>query len=113
MADIIQYTQVMPHSWHIDLVHHVHRGGSDGSLSNHRSLSLVEVFRKVVTSVICDRMKRDFVKLAGSDQPGVSSGTHDGKLHFPAPLGRDAPLASSFRAGHIRSELSPLYRRVI
>ena len=63
VANIIQYTQVTPHGWHIDLVHFVHKGGSDGRLSNHRPLSLVEVFHKVVASVTCDRMKRDFVKL--------------------------------------------------
>ena len=89
LANIIQYTQVAPHGWHIDLVHYVHKGGSDGSLPNHRAMSLVEVFWKVVASVVHDRMKRDFMKLdvPGSDQPGVSSETHDGKLHFPAPLG--------------------------
>ena len=70
-----------PHGWHIDLVHYVHKGGSDGSLPNHRPLPLVKVFRKVVMYVICDRMKRDFVK---PDQPGISSGTLDGKLNFPA-----------------------------
>ena len=49
-------------NWHIDLVHYVHKGGSEGSLPNHRPLSLVEVFQKVVASVVCDRIKRDFVK---------------------------------------------------
>ena len=79
LANIIQYSQVTPHDWHIDLIHYVHKGSSDGSLPNHRPLSLVEVFRKVVASVVCDRMKRGFCE-ARCDQPGVPSGTHDGEL---------------------------------
>ena len=44
LANIIQFTQITPRAWHIDLVHYVHKGGSDGSLSNHRPLALVAVF---------------------------------------------------------------------
>ena len=51
LANIIRYTQVTTNGWHIDLIHYVHKGGPDGSLPNHRPLSLVEVFCKVVTSV--------------------------------------------------------------
>jgi hypothetical protein len=41
LANIIQFTQITPRAWHIDLVHYVHKGGSNGSLSNHRPLALV------------------------------------------------------------------------
>ena len=44
LANIIQFTQITPRAWHIDLVHYVHKGGADGSLPNHRPLALVEVF---------------------------------------------------------------------
>ena len=43
-ANIIQFTQLTPRAWHIDLVHYVHKGGAGGSLPNHRPLALVEVF---------------------------------------------------------------------
>ena len=39
LANIIQFTQITPTGWHIDLVHYVHKGGSGGSLSNHRPLA--------------------------------------------------------------------------
>ena len=76
LANIIQFTQITPRAWHIDLVHYVHKGGTDGSLPNHRPLALVEVFRKVFTSIICDRMKRDFAHLLILDpaNPGFASG---------------------------------------
>ena len=56
-------------------MHYVHRGGADGSLSNHRPLALVEVFRKVFTSIICDRIKQDFVHLLVLDptNPGFQA----------------------------------------
>ena len=39
LANMIQFTQITPRAWHIDLVHYVHKGGSDGSLPNHRPLA--------------------------------------------------------------------------
>ena len=36
LCSIMQHSQVAPHAWHVDLVHYVHTGGSDISLSNHR-----------------------------------------------------------------------------
>ena len=88
LANIIQFTQITPAGWHIALVHYVHKGGSDGSLSNHRPLALVEVFRKVITSIIYDRIKRDFKRLnSRSHKPGVPGGTHDNQLDLPAPCG--------------------------
>ena len=63
LCNIIQHSQVTPRAWHIDLVHYVHKGGSDTSLANHRPLALIEVFRKVFTSVIIGRMRRDWNRL--------------------------------------------------
>ena len=85
MANIIQFTQSTPAGWHIDLVHYVYKGGSDGSLPNHRPLALVEVFRKVFTSVICDRIKRDSVRLEVLDptNPGFHAGRTTANSIFP------------------------------
>ena len=33
LFNVIQHTQVAPRGWHVDLVHYVHKGGADGSLS--------------------------------------------------------------------------------
>jgi hypothetical protein len=89
-------TQVTPqHGWHIDLVHYVHKGGPDGTLPNHRPLSLVEVFRKVVASVICDRMKQHFVKL------GVLDFKRDARWQAPFLLLRSA-------AGHCKATATEL-----
>ena len=41
----------------------MHKGGSDGSLSNHRPLALIEVLRKVFTRIVVDRMRRDWSRL--------------------------------------------------
>ena len=88
LANIIQFTQITPRAWHIDLVHYVHKGGSDGSLPTYRPLALVEVFRKVskvFTSIICDRMKRDFAHLLILDptNPGFQSGRTTANSIFP------------------------------
>ena len=48
LANAVQLTQITPAGWHIDLIHYVHKGGSGGSLPNHRPLALVEVFRKEI-----------------------------------------------------------------
>ena len=59
LFNVIQHTQVMPRGWHVDLVHYVHKGGADDSLSNHRPPALVEVLRKVFTGIVVDRMRCD------------------------------------------------------
>ena len=71
-----QHTQITPHGWHIDLVHYVHKGGSDGSLSNHRPLALIEVLRKVFTGIVVDRMRQDWSRLKVLDEcnPGFQAG---------------------------------------
>ena len=72
LCNIIQHSQVTPRARHVDLAHYVHKGGSDISLANHRPLALIEVFRKVFTSVIVGRMRRDWNRLQvlGSCNPG-------------------------------------------
>ena len=76
LFNVIQHTQITPHGWHIDLVHYVHKGGSDGSLSNHRPLALIEVLRKVFTGIVVDRMRRDWSRLKVLDEcnPGFQAG---------------------------------------
>ena len=51
-------------------------GGSDGSLSNHRPLVLIEVLRKVFTGIAVDRMRRDWsrLKVLGECNPGFQAG---------------------------------------
>ena len=85
LSNIILFTQITPRSWHVDLVHYVHKGGADGSLSNHRPLALIEVFRKVVTSIVCDRMKKDFTDLNVLDpsNPGFQTGRTTSSSVFP------------------------------
>ena len=76
LFNAIQHTQITPRGWHIDLVHYVHKGGSDGSLSNHRPLALIEVLRKVFMGIVVDRMRRDSSRLKVLDEcnPGFQAG---------------------------------------
>ena len=76
LFNVIQHTQITPRGWHIDLVHYVHKGGSDGSLSNHRPLALIEVLRKVFTGIVVDRMRRDWSRRKVLDEcnPGFQAG---------------------------------------
>ena len=75
MFNVIQHTQITPRGWHVDLVHYVHKGGSDGSLSNHRPLALIEVLRKVFTGIVVNRMRRDWsrLKVLGECNPGFQA----------------------------------------
>ena len=66
LCNIIRHSQVTPRAWHVDLVYYAHKGGSDISLATHRPLALIEVFRKVFTSVIIGRMRRDWNRHPGS-----------------------------------------------
>jgi hypothetical protein len=76
LFNVIQHTRITPRGWHVDLVHYVHKGGSDGSLSNHRPLALIEVLRKVLTGIVVDRMRRDWsrLKVLGECSPGFQAG---------------------------------------
>ena len=87
LCNIIQHSQVTPRAWHVDLVHYVHKGGSDISLSNHRPQALVEVFRKVFTSVIIGRMRRDWNRLqvlGSCCNPGFQAGRTTANAAYPA-----------------------------
>ena len=76
LFNIIQHTQIMPRGWHVDLVHYVDKSSSDGSLSNHRPLALIEALRKVFTGIVVDRMRRDWSRLKVLDEcnPGFQAG---------------------------------------
>ena len=76
LFNVIQHTQVTPHGWHVDLVHYAHKGGTDGSLSNHWPLALIEVLRKVFTGIAVDRMRHDWSRLKVLDEctPGLQAG---------------------------------------
>ena len=65
-----------PHGWHVHLVHYLHKSGTDGSLSNHRPLTLIEVLRKVFTGIVVDRMRHDWSRLKVLDEcnPGFQAG---------------------------------------
>ena len=85
LCNIIQHSQVTPRAWHVDLVHYVHKGGSDISLANHRPLALIEVFRKVFTSVVIGRMRRDWNRLQVLDScnPGFQAGRTTANAIYP------------------------------
>ena len=85
LCNTIQHSQVTPLAWHVDLAHYVHKGGSGISLANHRPLALSEVFRKVFTSVIIDRMRRDFNRLQVLDScnPGFHAGCTTANSIYP------------------------------
>jgi hypothetical protein len=38
LDNLVQHTGATPSGWHIDLACYIHKGGDDGSLSNHRPL---------------------------------------------------------------------------
>ena len=79
LFNAIQHTQITPcaprRGWQVDLAHYMHKGGSDGSLSNHRPLALIEVLRKVFTGIVVDRMRRDWSRLKVLDEcnPGFQA----------------------------------------
>ena len=76
LFNIIQKTQVAPRGWHVDLIHFVHKGGTDGRLSNHRPLALIEVLRKVFTGIVVGRMRHDWSRRKVLDEcnPGFQAG---------------------------------------
>ena len=86
LRNIIHHSQATQRAWHVDLVHYVHKRGSDISLANHRPLALVEVFRKVFTSVIIGRMRRNWNRLQvlGSCNPGFQAGRTTTNAIYPA-----------------------------
>jgi hypothetical protein len=92
LLNITQHSGVTPHAWHIDLMHYLHTGGEDSSLSNHRPLTLVDVLRKVFSAVSTSRMRRDWTRLRILDpcNPGFEPGEINcGCGHKPEWANRD------------------------
>ena len=85
LLDIIQHSGVTPHAWHVDLMHYVHKDGEDISLSNHRSLTLVGVLRKVFSAVATSRMRRGWTRLRILDpcNPGFQPGRSTVNAIYP------------------------------
>ena len=96
LANVIQHTGVTPNGWHIDLVCYIHKGGDDGSLSNHRPLCLIEVLRKVATSIATDRMRRDWnrMRLLDDANPGFQAGRTTANSILPLRLAAEHCVAT-------------------
>ena len=96
LANVIQHTGVTPNGWHIDLVCYIHKGGDDGSLSNHRPLCLIEVLRKVATSISTDRMRRDWnrMHLLDDANPGFQAGRTTANSILPLRLAAEHCVAT-------------------
>ena len=96
LANVTQHTGVTPNGWHIDLVCYIHKGGDDGSLSNHRHLCLIEVLRKVATSIATDRMRRDWnrMHLLDDANPGFQAGRTTANSVLPLRLAAELCVAT-------------------
>ena len=96
-----------PRAWHVDLVYYVHKGGSDSSLSNHRPLALIEVFRKVFTSVIIGRMRRDWDRLQVLDSynPGFPAGRTTANVIYPARTAAECCVQSKTELAALLDDL--------
>ena len=96
LFNIIQHTQVTPRGWHVDLVHYVHKGGADGSFSNHRPLALIEVLRKVFTSIAVGRVRCDWsrLKVLGECNPGFQAGRATANAILPVRTTADFCVAT-------------------
>ena len=95
LLNVIQHSGVTPHGWHVDLMHYVHKGGDDSSLSNHRPLTLVDVLRKVFSSVPTSRMRRDWTRLRILDtcNPGFEPGRSTVNSIYPLRMAAEQCLA--------------------
>ena len=95
LLNIIQHSGVTPHAWHIDLMHYVYKGGEDSSLPNHRPLTLVDVLRKVFSSVSTSRMRRDWTRLRILDtcNPGFEPGRSTVNAIYPLRMAAEQCLA--------------------
>ena len=95
LLNIIQHSGVTPHAWHVDLMHYVHKGGEDSSLPNHRPLTLVDVLRKVFSSVSTSRMRRDWTRLRILDtcNPGFEPGRSTVNSIYPLRMAAEQCLA--------------------
>ena len=95
LLNVIQHSGVTPHAWHVDLMHYVHKGGEDSSLSNHRPLTLVDVLRKVFSSVPTSRMRRDWTRLRVLDtcNPGFEPGRSTVNSIYPLRMAAEQCIA--------------------
>ena len=95
LLNIIQQSGVTPHAWHVDLMHYVHKGVEDSSLSNHRPPTLVDVLRKVFSSVSTSRMRRDWTRLRILDtcNPGFEPGRSTVNSIYPLRMAAEQCLA--------------------
>ena len=95
LLNIIQHSGVAPHVWHVDLMHYVHKGGEDSSLSNYRPLTLVDMLRKVFSSVSTSRMRRDWTRLRiqNTCNPGFEPGRCTVNAIYPLRMAAEQCLA--------------------
>ena len=95
LLNTTRHSGVTPHAWHVDLMHYVHKGGDDTSLSNHRPLTLVDVLRKVFTAVATSRMRRDWTRprVLGPWNPGFQPGRSTVNAIYPLRMAAEQCLA--------------------
>ena len=76
-------------------MHYVHKGGKDSSLPNHRPLILVDVLRKVFSSVSTSRMRRDWTRLRILDtgSPGFEPVRSTVNAIYPVRMAAEQCLA--------------------
>ena len=88
-------------------IHYVHKGGSDGSLSNHRPLALIEVLRKVFTGIIVDRMRCDWSRLNVLDEcnPGFQAWRTTASAILPARTAAEFSVATKTEMAVLRDYL--------
>ena len=96
-----------PRDWYDDLVHYVHKGGNDGSLSNHRPLALIEVLRNVFTGIVVDRMRRDWSRLNVLDEcnPGFQAGRTTANAILPVRTAAEYCVATKTEMAVLLDEL--------
>ena len=76
-------------------MHYMHKGGEDSSLPNHRPLTLVDVLRKVFSSVPTSRIRRDWTRLRILDtyNPGFEPGRSTVNAIYPLRMAAEQCLA--------------------
>ena len=108
LCNIVQHSQVTPRAGHVDLVHYVHKDGSAIGLANHRPLALIEVFRKVFTSVVIGRMRRDWNRLQvvlGSCNPGFRAGRTTANAIYPVQMAAEYCAQSKTKLAALLDDL--------
>ena len=107
LFNVIRHTQIRSRGWRVDLVHYVHKGGSDGSLSNHRPLALIEVLRKVFTGIDVERMRRDWsrLKVLGECSPGFQAGRTTANATLPVRIAAEHCVATKTEVAVLLDDL--------